>query len=488
MAAGLTNINFSTWPWLHWAAGRADEIALTAGEHRWSWAEVALEVERYAAGLVAQGVKPDQLVAIIAPNSIQTVWLLLALMRIGARSVGLNPKSSAPELVEQLRFLECDFLWTPSPNADFADRYPMIELRAVDVQSPVTVAWQPERPLTLTLTSGSTGHPKAVVHAARTHLASAQGLLAQMDYQPGDSWLLSLPLFHISGMAILWRWLYRGAQLVLADTNELNQALRQVTHASLVPTQLQRLLAEYQDECCDERSGADSDAAKPVFKLKAVLLGGATIPVSLTAQAAQAGIRCWCGYGMTEMASTVTAKWANASAGVGQVLPQRELVIRDGEIWVRGETLALGYYCNRKIEPLSAESWFATKDLGAWLDGELYIQGRADNMFISGGENVQPESIEQVLLGHPAVKQAVVLPVADPEFGQRPVALIMTETKHATQSLSKSLKHDLQALMAEQVTAFRRPVDYLELPQHLTGNGIKISRRQLADWLAGQLR
>ncbi|UTV26913.1 o-succinylbenzoate--CoA ligase [Photobacterium atrarenae] len=482
MAAGLTGINFSTWPWQHWAAGRADEIALSDGVSQWSWAEVARQVDNYAAGLAAQGVKPDQLVAIIAPNSIQTVWLLLAVMRIGARSVGLNPKSSAPELVEQLRRLACDFLWTPSPNAEVADRYPVIELRGEEAASPVTVAWQPERPLTLTLTSGSTGQPKAVVHAARTHLASAQGLLAQMDYQPGDCWLLSLPLFHISGMAILWRWLYRGAQLVVADASDLNQALLQVTHASLVPTQLQRFLAE----CLDDSRDESSDAVKAVVKLKEVLLGGAMIPVGLTSQAEQAGIRCWCGYGMTEMASTVTAKLANASAGVGQVLPQRELVIRDGEIWVRGETLALGYYRNRQIEPLSAESWFATKDLGVWLDGELFIQGRADNMFISGGENVQPESIEQVLLAHPAVRQAVVLPVADSEYGQRPVALIMTEVEHATKPLSESLKQDLQAFMAEQVTAFRRPVDYLMLPEHLIGNGIKISRRQLADWLASQ--
>ncbi|MEJ2763282.1 o-succinylbenzoate--CoA ligase [Photobacterium sp. MCCC 1A19761] len=484
MAAALAAAKFSTWPWQHWAAEQPDALALTEGERWWRWADVAREVERYAAGLVAQGVKPDQLVAIVAPNSIQLVWLLLAVMRVGARSVGLNPKSSSPELAAQLRRLDCDFLWTPAPISEISERYSAIELRTVDAASPIDVDWQPERPLTLTLTSGSTGVPKAVVHAAKTHLASAQGLLTRMDYQTDDCWLLSLPLFHISGMAILWRWLYRGARLRVADASALNQALLQVTHASLVPTQLQRLLAECSDECAERRSSAGSEAAKPGFPLKEVLLGGAMIPVSLTEQAEQAGIRCWCGYGMTEMASTVTAKRADGRSGVGTLLPHRELTIRDGEICVRGETLALGYYRHRHIEPLSAQAWFATKDLAHWEAGELVIRGRADNMFISGGENVQPESIEQVLLAHPEVTQAIVLPIADPEYGQRPVALIQTKT--ATTTLSEPFTQALKAYMAAQVTAFRRPVHYLRLPEHLSGTGIKISRRQLADWLAHQ--
>ncbi|UXI00470.1 o-succinylbenzoate--CoA ligase [Photobacterium sp. TY1-4] len=489
MAAALAAAKFATWPWQHWAAAQPDALALTEGERWWNWDDVAREVERYAAGLVAQGVKPDHLVAIVAPNSIQLVWLLLAVMRVGARSVGLNPKSSPPELAAQLRRLDCDFLWTPAPISEISARYSAIELRTSDAALPIDIDWQPERPLTLTLTSGSTGAPKAVVHAARTHLASAQGLLTQMDYQTDDCWLLSLPLFHISGMAILWRWLYRGARLRVADAGTLNRALLQVTHASLVPTQLQRLLAAHPDECVDGRSDSASETATPgfalpEFALKEVLLGGAMIPVSLTEQAEQAGIRCWCGYGMTEMASTVTAKRADGRAGVGMLLPHRELTIRDGEIYVRGETLALGYYRQRHIEPLSAQAWFATKDLAHWEAGELVIHGRADNMFISGGENVQPESIEQVLLAHPEVTQAIVLPIADPEYGQRPVALIQTKT--ATTPLSEPFTQALKAYMAAQVTAFRRPVHYLKLPEHLSGGGIKISRRKLADWLAHQ--
>lgn len=94
----------------------------------------------------------------------------------------------------------------------------------------------------MTLTSGSTGLPKAAVHSANAHLASAAGVLALMPFAAGDDWLLSLPLFHVSGQGIVWRWLLAGARLTVRDKQPLAQMLHGCTHASLVPTQLWRLL------------------------------------------------------------------------------------------------------------------------------------------------------------------------------------------------------------------------------------------------------
>lgn len=117
----------------------------------------------------------------------------------------------------------------------------------------------------MTLTSGSTGLPKAAVHTFSAHLASAAGVLTMMHYGPGDSWLLSLPLFHVSGQGILWRWLYAGGQLAISTAQSINEALRGCSHASLVPTQLWRLLEKEEP-----------------LALREVLLGGAAIPVELT--------------------------------------------------------------------------------------------------------------------------------------------------------------------------------------------------------------
>ncbi|WP_174491100.1 AMP-binding protein, partial [Escherichia coli] len=143
-------------------------------------------------------------------------------------------------------------------------------------------AWLPERLSTLTLPSGSTGLPTAAVHTCQAHLASAQGVLSFMPFGAEDVWLLSLPLFHVSGQGILWRWLFAGARMTVRDKQPLEKMLVGCTHASLVPTQLWRLLVN-----------------KTPVTLKAVLLGGAAIPVELTEQAHEQGIRCWCGYGLT---------------------------------------------------------------------------------------------------------------------------------------------------------------------------------------------
>ncbi|MCQ1059399.1 o-succinylbenzoate--CoA ligase [Photobacterium sp. ZSDE20] len=474
----MADVTFSTWPWQHWAKERPSAVALSFGEQQFSWAELAERTDEYAQGLVEQGLKRDQLVAVVAPNSVSVIWLLLAILRAGARYVGLNPRLSQQELSNQLAQLECDFVWYPAKSGialDSVQGYepdskqalpPRLQLLPPQTPRMVPVTWQASRAATMTMTSGSTGNPKAVVHNAQSHLASAAGLLQWMSFDAEDSWLLSLPLFHISGMAIVWRWLYRGAKLVVASSQGLDVALGKVTHASLVPTQLQRLL--------ENNRGAS-------LSLKRVLLGGAAIPVSLTECAKQAGIECWCGYGMTEMASTVTVKPADGSAGVGAVLPNRELTLKDGEVLVKGKTLGMGYYRNRTIFPFSDQEWFATKDLADWQDEELFIRGRKDNMFISGGENIQPEEVEKVLLAHPAVQQAFILPTDDAEYGQRPVAVLTTSCE-----LDKTLVDNLTHYMRQQVMGLRRPVCYLPLPDHLATGGIKTSRKQLALWLVKQ--
>lgn len=472
--------DFLTWPWQRWAAERPSDIAISLGNKEdgaqtYTWADVSSNVDDYAQGLVEQGVKRDQLVAIIADNSIQVLWLMLAIFRVGARYVGLNPKLSFSELQQQLVMLDNDYIWSDTEHDITALTGKNIELQLPTVARMVPVTWQEHRPMTLTLTSGSSGVPKAVVHNAESHLASASGLLSQMTFTAEDSWLLSLPLFHISGLAIVWRWLYRGACLVIVDKEQQQHALHWVTHASLVPTQLQRLL-----------DSVDSTVTPSSMMLKQVLLGGAHIPVTLTNKAHNVGISCWCGYGMTEMASTISAKQANDSSGVGNVLPNRELFLRDGEILVRGKSLCLGYYRNHTIFSILDNhghdgEWFATKDMGEWHDDELFIHGRADNMFISGGENIQPEDIEAVLLQYPEIEQAVVLPVDDYDFGQRPVAIVK-----ATCPMDAVFIDHVMTYMNDKVAAFKRPIRYLALPDGDIYQGIKLSRTKLANWLSKQ--
>ena len=321
---------------------------------------------------------------------------------------------------------------------------------------------------TMTLTSGSTGLPKAVVHNVSAHLTNAEGVCALMNFGKDQSWLLSLPIYHVSGQGIVWRWLYAGATLVLPK-EDFYQSIGEVSHVSLVPTQLQRWF-DYLTE-----------HPQPI-QTQAVLLGGTQIPVKLTQVLSELGIRSYSGYGMTEMASTVFAKQSDGKIGVGQPLLGREFKLVNEEVWLKGAGLAMGYWRDGDIVPLTnAEGWFQTKDKAQWLDDELVIQGRLDNMFISGGENIQPEEIEKVIAQSDLVKQVFVLPKHDEEFGHRPVAIVEFHT-----SFNESAVESLNVFLQGRLERFKQPVAYYELPQDLIQGAIKISRKALADWLLQQ--
>ena len=222
------------------------------------------------------------------------------------------------------------------------------------------------------------------------------------------------------GLSILFRCLLAGATVALPEPGASpGSSIEElgITHVSLVATQLRRLLKEK-----PETGG-----------LKAILLGGGPAPESLLEEAVGRSLPVRNSYGLTETTSQVTATPSETGPGLGdlrtagRVLNYREVsVSREGEILVRGETLFAGYVEGDRVErPLDAEGWFHTGDLGEFdASGNLRVLGRSDNLFISGGENVQPEEIEAALELLEGVERAVVTPVPDAEFGRRPVAFV----------------------------------------------------------------
>lgn len=467
----FTSTNGAIAPWKYWAQTSPFSIALETPDESLSWQQLESRIGQYTYYLQQQGMTRGDVITLVGKNQPESVLFYLAAQEIGVMVALTMPQPSA-SLKSKL-----DTLYKPNQRRyvwfanDGVKPYPESELDALNCDLLISLQAQVQLPndgaagdychensASVIFTSGSTGLPKAVVHTHRQHLASAQGLLREFKFTGQDSWLLSLPLYHVSGLAIVYRWLYAGARLKVGSGN-LAHDIFDVSHASLVATQLKRLLDD-----------------KIELSLSHVLLGGSHVDHELALRASEQGIETWLGYGMTEAASTVTAKQIDSVSNAGHLLQNREIKLVGQRIYISGETLASGYFYQGEVTPLADESgWFDSKDLGEWQGNELRIIGRADNQFISGGENIHCEEIEAALNQIDGVVQSIVVPVEDAEFGFRPVAVIQTDNLLSKQDYEHYLKAGLEK--------FKWPVAYYALPQVLLEGGIKVSRKAVKDWL-----
>jgi O-succinylbenzoic acid--CoA ligase len=321
----------------------------------------------------------------------------------------------------------------------------------------------------IVMTSGSTGDPKGVVLSHANMLAAARASNANIPLTKGDRWLLSIPLYHVGGLAILYRCLLAGAAAAVPGHKEpLDLAMDRLrpTHVSLVATQLRRLLQL-------ERGRRVLAAAK------AVLVGGGPCPEKLAREAARARVPLLTTYGLTEMSSQVatTALGEGTEALLTAGRPLRKQTVNtapDGEIHVRGAARFAGYVGIDGFRPAPPpHEWFPTGDLGRWdADGRLIVLGRKDNRFISGGENIYPEEIERVLLAQEGVEESVVVPIPDEEFGQRPTAFVRGPALAHPEALRDAVRQALPRYMA--------PDHVWPWPEDAGASGLKPSRQELA--------
>jgi O-succinylbenzoic acid--CoA ligase len=451
------------------ARARPAAPAIVGPNGMWTYADLGRRVAGIAAWLDSVGLKRGDRLAVYRPADADYLALLLAAFRTGVVVAPLNtrqPSAAVPALLDRIG---CHTLVAePGPTWGGLRVLGLDLVDATEATEPEE--WRLDVPATLVFTSGSTGTPKTALHTLGNHVWSARGSVEFLGLEPGDRWLLDLPLYHVGGLAVLVRCVLAGATVVLTERNRsVDETIAEhgVTYASFVATQLVRLL----------RDGR----AEAFAGMKAILLGGSAIPPGLVAEAHRRGLPIHTSYGMTEMASTVTATPPGAGLDAlstsGVVLPHREVRLADdGEVLVCGATLFEGYAVDGTVEcPTDAEGWFATGDLGTWteIDGRrmLRVVGRRDNLFISGGENVQPEEVEAALGRLPGVRRAVVVPVPDDEFGQRPVAFVEAETW-----TPETWRDALGAMLAR----FKIPVAFYPWPDDADG-GMKVSREGLRE-------
>ena len=281
--------------------------------------------------------------------------------------------------------------------------------------------WRPFDGLALLIaTSGSSGRPKAVMLTGRNLAAAAAASAKRTPLGPGDRWLACLPLFHIGGYSILVRCAQAGAEAIVHqgfDAARVMQTLEteRISHVSLVPTMLARLL--------------DFGRA-PSSTLRHVLIGGAALSAPLAERAAAAGWPIQPTYGMSETAAqlatlpTLPRPWRQGH--VGRPFDGIELAVKDdGRLMVRGPTVMAGY-ANPALKPGDglSDGWFVTGDLAEITPaGDLVVLGRADDMIVSGGKNIHPAMVEELVATCPSVKAIGVAGRPDPVWGEIVVAV-----------------------------------------------------------------
>jgi O-succinylbenzoic acid--CoA ligase len=428
----------------NWLKQRAfltpERTALKTENMQLTFRELEERVMDVSGKLVQAGVQKGNHIAVLMRNSIEMVYIIHALSYIGATAVLLNTRLSREELLWQINNAEVSMLLTEEEfRFMLRETVPAYTFTELSQLSQKEYAVQEEFCLadimTIIYTSGTTGKPKGVMLTYGNHWWSAVGSALNLGLHEQDCWLACLPFFHVGGLSILMKSVMYGMRVFLQEkvnAAQLNRAIlnKEVTIISVVAKVLNDMVRELGD-------GTYPDT------LRCVLLGGGPAPRPLLETCVQKGIPVYQTYGMTETASqicTLAQDYMLTKVGsAGKPLYPCQLRIEKdghpvpanhtGEIVVKGPNITRGYF---KREDATKESiqdgWLHTGDIG-YLDEEgfLYVLDRRSDLIISGGENIYPAQIEEVLLAHPAVLEAGVVGMEDDEWGQVPVAFVKAD-------------------------------------------------------------
>jgi o-succinylbenzoate---CoA ligase len=414
----------------NWLAQRSqscpDRTALVADGADMTYAELEAEATWVARRLAAQGVRRDSVAALTMHPRREQVVLLHALMKLGGCLLPLGPRLTP---AEREAIVEAE-----EPIIDLDDAG---ELTQTEADMPLLGEHDMDDVCCRVLTSGSTGAPRPIPLSYGNFLWNAVGSGFNIGVEPEDRWLCCVPLSHIAGLGIVMRSVIYGTTAVIHDgfdADRVGAALESdgITVVSVVATMLTRLLE------------AGADLAGP----RAILVGGGPVPEEPLKEALAKGATVVQTYGLTETCSQVTtlapADARRKVGSAGRPLLTTHLRIQEGEILVQGPTVAPG--------SADADGWLHTGDLGHIdEEGFLYVSDRIDDLIVSGGENVVPAEVEEVLLRHPEVAEAAVVGREDPEWQQAVTAVVVLENG------SEVTPDDLRRYCAGSLADFKVP-------------------------------
>ncbi len=480
-----------------------DRTCVVEGGRARTFAEVDDRASRAAGALIESGLYPGERVALLAYNELEYLEIQVATQRAGLLLVPLNYRLTVPELAylvadarpgllihgpglaDKAAALGVERVWhlgESGVGGSYDDAVsaasPLLATGVVDAGAGAAIMY----------TSGTTGRPKGAVLSCGAIWSRLNIMAAEADIRPGDVFVQGLPMFHIAAHTA-YGFTYRGATIVLdRDFDPAAFAALMVreraTHVLLVPTMINLLTLE------------ESVADAHFERLRMVLYGASSIAPEIRRRAiATVGCGFLQFFGMTEtygvsllrpddhdpvahperLASAGTDALSCATRVVdpaGQELPAGVV----GEIWSRGPGVMDGYWNNpaATIEAL-ATGWMHTGDLGYRSDdGYLFVTDRLKDMIVSGGENVYPREVEDVLQEHPAVLEVAVIGVPDPRWGERVHALVVLRNG------AEASEAELVASCRGRIAGYKVPktVEFVgDLPKNATGKILKRALR-----------
>ena len=507
------------------AAVFPDRTAIMHGAHTATWGEVDLRVRRLAAGLVARGIRPGDVVAILAPNTPAYVEANFAIPMTGAVMLTLNTRLDPGTLAyclehSEARLVLCDRELLPRLGeavAQLAHRPLVVRIDdalAPEADGPADLDFEmlhhdaPLEPaavadewgsFSLSYTSGTTGRPKGVVYSHRGVATTAASNALDWALPHFPVYLWTLPMFHCNG------WCFPYTIAMSAGVNVCLRAVSAdaigdafvhhgVTHFCGAPIVMQLAI---------EGAASRGFRADPPVKM---MVAAAPPPAAVIARAETVGIDVTHVYGLTEVygpcvVSAWDPKWnalsveerarLKARQGVAYTL-QDGLSVRDpetmvetprdgetiGEIMIRGNIVMKGYLKDEAAtEAAFRGGWFHTGDLAVrHPDGYVEIKDRAKDIIISGGENISSIEVEDALYAHPAVAGAAVVAMPHETWGETPCAFIELAAGEAVDEAT------LIAWCRERIAHYKVPrkVVFEPLPKTSTGKVQKFSLRQRA--------
>ncbi len=436
--------------------------------------------------LSEQGVNENDFVGIFGEHTVEFVISILALWKLGAIPVLLNPKVTQTELIDFLRSANCNLL---VGSKDQLEKYSITEQKFITIPDDLNASSDeedkgeiiPEKTAAIIFTSGSSGKPKGVKLSFNSFYQS--GLIGDtiLKHSAEDRWLASLPFYHIGGFSILTRALLFSVPLIIPRSVKSDELINTITEfnptlISFVSTQLKRIV--------DKRF-------KPNPDLKNVLLGGGYISNDLVEQAIELGWKITKVYGSTETTSFVTAlspkDFDSKPGSAGKPIAPNKIIIVDennntlaknitGEVLISSPSLMHGYL-NEQDEDETKKEYFHSNDIG-FVDeeGYLFLESRKSDLIISGGENINPFEVEKEILQHSAIRETAVFQLKSDEWGETVAAAIILE-----EGINNFKVEELNTYLENKLAGFKIPKNVFiekELPKTELG---KVEKKKLTE-------